>query len=111
MYEQIELLEYLAECDNQKLISALAEGIIKHCKRWGYDFVDKLLKDPREERFIKIFCKITYTYYFHYLDDMYGACFSKKNKSVQIYKCGNNHEKILILCPIQKVIEQLITIN
>lgn len=32
---------------------------------------------------------------------------NKKDKIAQIYKCGNNHEKILYECSVREVVERL----
>lgn len=107
MYEQVDLFSYLAENSNDNLISALAEGLNNHCQKWGYDFIEKLKKNITAENFIKVFCKITYTYFFEHQEEMYGARFSKNDLSVKIYKCGKNHEKILLECPISDVLKEL----
>lgn len=93
--------------DYEYLISSLAKGLIEHCNNWGYDFVDNLMAKPTEDNFIKQFCKITYDYYFKNDGDTYGARFVKKDEIVQIYKCGREPNKILLECPIERVIKEI----
>ena len=107
MYGQVDLFSYMADRNNDNLIPALVDGLKKHCQKWDYDFVEKLKKNPTSENFIKIFCRITYTYYFEHQEDMYGAKFNKSDLTVRIYKCGKNHEKILLECSISDVLKQL----
>lgn len=107
MYGQVDLFSYMAKHNNDNLIPALADGLKKHCQKWDYDFIEKLKKNITAENFIKVFCKITYNYYFEYSDDMYGAKFNTVDLSVKIYKCGKNHEKVLLECPIDDVLKAL----
>lgn len=108
MEGQIELPDYLATCDNRNLLPALAEGLINYCKIWNYDKVDRLMEKRTADGFLQIFCNITYTHYFEHYDDWYGAEFSKKEKIVQIHKCGKYYEDILLECPIEEVVERLV---
>ena len=91
----------------KKLIVALAEGIAEYCKKWDYNHVEQLMEDKTDKNFVKIFCKITNTYFFKHMEETYGATFAKKELSVKIYKCGKECEKILLQCPIQWVVDEL----
>lgn len=107
MYEQIDLFSYIAENSNDFLIAALVDGLISHCLKWQYDFIEKLKENPTAENFIRTFCRVTYTYYFEHEEGTYGAKFSKSDLSVKIYKCGKNHEKVLLESSISDVIKGL----
>lgn len=93
------------------LVSAFAIGLEKHCKEWKYDYIDKLMQDATASNFIKVFCKITCTYFFDEeegSEDFYGAEINKKEKTVKFYKCGKDHEKILLECPVEEVVNELL---
>lgn len=93
--------------NRQELVIALAEGLEKYCKEWGYNYMMQLKQNPSVDTFKKQFLKITRTYFFVYGQNMYGADFDKKENIVKIYMCGKDWRKILLVCPIESIIREL----
>lgn len=70
----------------------IADGLITHCERWKYDYVEKL-KETGGKQFYNIFCKITKTYYIdRNSEEYYDVEFSKDGKAT-IKRCGKNYDK------------------
>ena len=94
--------------DNKTLVEAFAIGLKEYCDCWDYNFIEKLKVNPTEETFVRVFCKVTKTFFFHLNGDTYGAKIDKKEKTASIYKCGKNPEIILHTCQLNDLIEKLV---
>ncbi len=55
----------------------IAKNLIMHAQTWGYK--DKLINCQSDNEFIKVWCKITKTYYI-FLEDEHYECEFKKMK-------------------------------
>lgn len=89
-YEQLTIFDYQpVTIDFAQLI---ADGLSNHCKKWGYDFVERL-KESNGKQFYNIFCRITKTYYVcKNKKEYYSVEFSKDGK-VMVKRCGKNYGK------------------
>ena len=87
-YEQLTIFDYQTQCINFPQL--IADELIKHCERWGYDYVERL-KENCGKQFYAIFCGITKTYFVHRSsEEYYDVEFSKDGKAV-IKRCGKDY--------------------
>lgn len=84
--QQMNIFDYLVD-----YLPFLADDLKGHCKEWHYDWLDKLAQNKTADTFLKHFCNITTTYFFHMHEGFYGATFDKKNQTVGIYMCGKQY--------------------
>ena len=84
----------------------IAKELKEHCKYWKYDKLDKLSMNKTVENFMKLFCKITKTYFFKVYDDMYGVEFNSDGTG-KVYKCGKHPEITLEVIKIENLLEQI----
>ena len=86
-YKQMTIFDYQPPCINFPQL--IADELEKHCKEWGYDFIE-LLKENDGKHFYNIFCSITKTYFVHRSsEEYYDVEFSKDGKAV-IRRCGKD---------------------
>lgn len=70
----------------------IANGLKEHCNKWGFDCIEKFQSNKTAERFYKIFCWITKTYYIEIGEDFYNITFSKDG-NVSIKRTGPDWSK------------------
>ncbi len=86
-YEQLSIFDYLPPCTNFPQL--IADELVKHCEKWGYDYVERL-KQQGGRQFYNIFCRITKTYFVHKgPEEYYEVEFSKNGKAV-VKRCGKD---------------------
>ncbi|MDE7309598.1 MAG: hypothetical protein K2N61_13245 [Lachnospiraceae bacterium] len=84
-YEQLSIFDYLPPCTNFPQL--IADELVKHCEKWGYDYVERL-KQQGGRQFYNIFCRITKTYFVHKgPEEYYEVEFSKNGKAV-VKRCA-----------------------
>lgn len=86
-YEQLTIFNYLLSCINFPQL--IADELVKHCEKWGYDYVERL-KQQGGRQFYNIFCRITKTYFVHKSpEEYYKVEFSKSGEAV-VKRCGKD---------------------
>lgn len=85
---QVNIFDYLDSID---YLPFLANELKEHCKEWRYDWLDRLERKRTVEVFLRYFCNVTTTYFFHRNHEFLGATFDKKTQTVGIYVCGKNY--------------------
>lgn len=78
--------------NNTNYTKYIAEHLMEHCKRWGYNHIDKLAEHKTPEHFYRIFCKLTKIYYAPIGEDYYNVTFSKDG-TVTVKRCGKDFDK------------------
>lgn len=89
-FEQLSIFDYLSPpADFPHLV---ADGLIEHCRKWGYDYMEKL-QERGGNQFYNIFCRITNVYYIRKTpEEYYSVEFLKDGKAV-IKRCGIDFHK------------------
>ena len=103
MSEQINIFEYMSEIS---FLPYLAKKMKEHCKKWHFDWLERLEQKKTVDVFLRHFCKVTKTYYFYKGEEFYGAVFSKSDETIGIYKCGKDYTgKYLAVYNISELLE------
>lgn len=94
--------------EKQEYIQMILRGMQHHCKRWSYNWFEKLKENPTEQTFHKLFCKITRTYFFSDNEGNYYSVYFSKEGSVTVKKCGPDYGKreedtTIMLCEILEI--------
>lgn len=107
MTGQITLFEVLEQI-KPNWAKEIAKGLKEHCKKWGFDWVDKLQGKKTPERFYKLFCKTTKTYFFLISGLYYNTTFEKEG-NVVIKHIGRDWDKRNedAIIRIEEVLEEL----
>lgn len=89
-YKQLSIFDY--QPPRIDFPQFIADDLVKHCEKWGYDFVEQL-KEKGGEQFYNIFCRITKTYFVDRSHEVYYEVeFSKDGKAV-VKRCGKGFDK------------------
>lgn len=89
-YKQLTIFDYQPPATN--FPNLIAAELIKHCEKWGYDFVQKL-KENNGKDFYKIFCRVTKTYYVDKSSEEYYSVEFSKDGKMTIKRCGKDYDK------------------
>lgn len=92
-------------------VEFVADGLKKHCEKWGYkDRLKELKKDSSIKNFRKLFFKITHLYYVFFEGDCYNVTFSKKEDVGYVKRCGKDFDERSedAIIDIKELIEALV---
>lgn len=97
----------MAEIDYLEIV---ANGLKNHCKKWDYDWLEKLKKDSSAKNFRKLFFKVTHLYYVAFEDNHYNVSFDKKEDVAYVKRCGKDfgERDMDATIDIEKLIEALV---
>lgn len=70
----------------------VAKHLIAHCDNWDYDWVKQLSRNKSHKTFMKLFCRISRTYFVPVGTELYDVEFSKEGP-VTIKRCGRDYNK------------------
>lgn len=108
MTGQITLFEVLEQIKEPNWAKEISRELKEHCSKWGFDWIDKLQSKKTPERFYKLFCETTKTYYV-FIGEQYYNTYFDKNGNVVIKRCGidwNKRNEDAII-RIEEVLEEL----
>lgn len=74
-------------------VDVVAEGLKKHCDKWGHDWLQKLKNDSSIKNFRKLFFNVSHLYYVHDQDDFYNVTFDKKEDIATVKRCGKDWDE------------------
>ena len=105
---QITMFEIMEQMKIPDWAKEIVRGLKEHCKKWEFDWLDKLQYKKTSERFYQLFCHITRTYYIEIGEHHYNVEFSKDGNIV-IKRCGPDWSKRGedAIIRIEEVLEQL----
>ncbi len=106
-YEQLTIFDYQPPSINFPQL--IADGLLMHCERWKYDFVERL-KENEGKQFYNIFCRITKTYFIDGSSEKYYDVEFSKDGKATIKRCGKDYDKREpdIVIDIQDIVDILI---
>lgn len=85
---QISMEEYLSHPDWPKEI---VRSLKEHCEHWGYEWMTQIQENKTAERFHRLFCNVTRSYYVCHAYEMYHVRFERENQ-VTIKRCGHDYD-------------------
>lgn len=77
---------------DKDFIRMVADGLKKHCEKWGYNWIEKLKSEVSIKNFRRLFFNITHLYYIYSEDDCYNVTFDTKKDVAYIKKCGKDFD-------------------
>lgn len=80
--------------DGTEYAELIAEGLVKHCKKWDYDWIEKFRKNPTIQNFHAVFCKSTRTYFMQFCEnENHRDIEFTTDNTIMVKECGPDYDK------------------